>query len=170
MYNTLIRSHACNNLTGYVTKRSPRNVVLTDLKVKAFNLLLELQNLFLKGKYECFWIYEIALNFGWFSMADNMLRVEIRQSIKGLEMGGFQNLWDRQLTQSSRLRAMKWPSLRVASPYISTNTLSPFFITVGITLALVGLVFIAEACFGCKKVLRDWSCDSALYSTKRNRL
>lgn len=39
---------------------------------------------------------------------------------------------------------MKWPSMRVASPYISINTLSPFFNATGIIMVLLVVVYIAE--------------------------
>lgn len=140
----LFTRHNWNNLTAYVTKRSPRNVILTYNKAYSLKPLLYIQNKLLNGRYECFVIYEIALNDGRFSVANNILRDEIGRSVKALEMGGFQKLWQRQINQLIMLKASNWSTLKVASSYITTNTLSPFFNIVGITIVLLWVILIAE--------------------------
>lgn len=74
-----------------------------------------------------------------------MWRVEIGRGIEGLERGGFQTLWERQIKHSNMLGTINWPRPVASSDYISMNMLSSFFITVGITMILLGLVLIAEA-------------------------
>lgn len=96
-------------------------------------------------------VYDIALNVGIFAGVDNMLRFEIGQSIKGLERGGFKTLWEQQYNHFSWLKAMKWASMRVASPYISANTWSPFFSVVGVTLVLLRFLFVAELTYARNK-------------------
>lgn len=109
-----------------------------------FYRFLYLQKKILKGQYKCFLIPDIALYQGKFAGVSNMLRVEIGQCIKGLDQGGFSNLWMRQIRNFYNLKAIKWPSMKVASPYISTNTLASFSSTVGIILILLWTIFIAE--------------------------
>ncbi|OXA39995.1 Protein hold'em [Folsomia candida] len=139
----LITRYDWDNLTAHITRHTPRNVILCST-LQALEFFFPLQNRILQGKYECFVIYDIALNEGYFAIADTMLRVEIGQSIKGLEMGGFQNLWRRHEKHLNKVRAIKWPPLKVASPYISWNTLSPFFNAMGIIMILVGVGFLGE--------------------------
>lgn len=132
-------------MKSYVGKHSPKNVILTESKAKAIVYHLERQHGLLEGQCECFLIYDIALNDGWFAFAENLLRVEISQNIKALDQGGLKNLWDREIMHFVRLKAMQLAPMRVASPYISTNTLSSFFYVSGISLILFGIIFIAEA-------------------------
>ncbi|OXA42366.1 Monofunctional isopimaradiene synthase, chloroplastic [Folsomia candida] len=133
-----------NNLTKYVRKRSPRNVILIDDKALSFRGFLWLQKRWLKGKYDCFVVSDISLVKAIFYRVQNMLRVEIVESIKGLEMGGFRNLWFRQFKHYRKMRAMNWPSSKPPSPYISINTLKPFFKTLALTVVLFGVIFTGE--------------------------
>lgn len=140
--------------SAYVTKNSPKNFVLSHDTDYALKALLKLQNQKLNGKYECFLIRDIALNNAYFGVCNNALRFEIGESIRGLEQGGFNILWRQQYKYNIRMSAMKWPQLRVASPYISINTLLPFFYTVGITMILFGVVLIAEAKLDVRAIAR----------------
>lgn len=131
-------------MTKYVRKRSPRNVILIDDKALSFRGFLWLQKRWLKGKYDCFVVSDISLVKAIFYRVQNMLRVEIVESIKGLEMGGFRNLWFRQFKHYRKMRAMNWPSSKPPSPYISINTLKPFFKTLALTVVLFGVIFTGE--------------------------
>lgn len=106
--------------------------------------MLRLQHKVLKGRYECFAIYDVVLVRERFAAVRNILSPEIAQSIKGLELGGFPTLWERGIIHLLRLEAMQWPSMRVASPYISINTLTDFFITMGVVITLIVVTFIVE--------------------------
>ncbi|OXA42339.1 hypothetical protein Fcan01_22696 [Folsomia candida] len=147
--------HDWEKLILYVAKNSPRNVILIEAKAKAIVYHLEIQHGLLEGQYECFLIYDVALNDGWFAMAENMLRVEIGYRIKALDQGRFPNLWDGEIMHFVTLKAMQLTPMRVASPYISTNTLSSFFYVSGISLILFGVLFIAEATI-CEKGRVRW--------------
>lgn len=89
-------------------KNTPKHVALVYNKRSVLYTLLHLQNLVLQGQYECFLVYDIALSVGRFAVVHNMLKVEIGNSIKTLDMGGFPNLWECQLYHFYRLRAMNW--------------------------------------------------------------
>lgn len=89
-------------------------------------------------------INDIALNEGVFDAAYTILRAEIAKSIRDLYLGGFSNLWKRELENLYKLKAMQLSPMRLASPYISPNTLSPFFYTIGIILVLLGVIILAE--------------------------
>ncbi|OXA42522.1 hypothetical protein Fcan01_22918 [Folsomia candida] len=154
----LITRYYWDNSPAYVTQRGSRNVALFSQKDTAFAYFLQIQNAVLRGRYECFLICDIALNYGRFSLVYSMLRVEIGQTINALDRGGFPNLWNRQLMHLARLQAMKFPKLREASPYISMNMLSSFCYTVGITMILLGVLYLAEIMSD--EVIREivWGC------------
>lgn len=89
-------------------------------------------------------IYDITLSEEKFDIVSSILRVEIGQSVKALQRGGFQNLWKVQVVHAIMLDAKNLTQKRKPSDYISKNTLSPFFNVVGVTMITLGMVFITE--------------------------
>ncbi|OXA41000.1 hypothetical protein Fcan01_24212 [Folsomia candida] len=132
------------NETDYIRKHSPKNVALLSRNLDVFSSLLQLQQQVLKGVYKCFATKNVALNEGRFAVLTNILRFEIAQSIKMLDQGGFQSVWDREIRHFLKLKAMKWPEMKAPSDYISMNTLWPFFKIVGIALMFVFIIGILE--------------------------
>ncbi|OXA41464.1 hypothetical protein Fcan01_23688, partial [Folsomia candida] len=133
-----------DNGTDYIRKNSPKRVALLNGRLPAFRQRLALQNRDLNGKYECFLAFDVALFEGKFAYVHNLLKAEIAQSIKGLDQGGFQSLWERLIMHGYKVQAMEWSKPREASSYVSINTLSPFFKVVGISLVLLGVICILE--------------------------
>ncbi|OXA41580.1 hypothetical protein Fcan01_23764 [Folsomia candida] len=132
------------NESAYIRKPSPRNVALVGNKLRVLVLLVQLENQVLKGEYKCFAIYDIALNEGRLAIVNNKLRFEIGQTIEALARGGYPTLWERQLKHFHKLKSSRWQSLKEASPYISINTLSPFFNTMGITIIAFAVIYLLE--------------------------
>lgn len=111
--------------TMKLLKESPKNFALLATRLQISYLLLHLRNKVLQGEYECLAVYDIALSKPRFSVADNMLRDEIGLGIKALDQGGFPNLWEQELINFMKLKAMEWPRMKEASSLLSMNMLWP---------------------------------------------